>query len=431
MKKTLSIKLLPLAVLLAISSSSAQSANWLMLQGTEKPNAPTTKLWGFIQVDYQQTDDTKLKAGPYKGQSAAFNQMVPQQSTSSGFNVKRARIGVRGSNVAGDDKINYFLLTEFGNNGMTTGKGGSQGQLTDASITLNHIPGARVRVGLFKTPGAEEAGQAIGTMNYVNFSTVTDRLLMERHFSNATGETSRSAPAASFRDIGVQVFDTFNLSGWDTSYAVMYGNGNGLLLDNDTNKDLYLYASTEKKLTKKGGPRAKSLKLFAWNQTGKRTLDDVGEKDRSRTGVGTTFWNGKFRFAAEYMQADGMIFGGTKGAGLSSDGATINILTDQTADGYYLDFGYRAMKNLELNVRYDYLDSGNKKDAKTGTNKDVQREFTTTTIGAQYFLNKKTTLTMNYEIRGITAPGAPSAAPVHKIVDSIDNRLALQLRLIF
>lgn len=34
-------------------------------------------------------------------------------------------------------------------------------ELTDASITLNHIDGARVRVGLFKTPGSEESFKAI------------------------------------------------------------------------------------------------------------------------------------------------------------------------------------------------------------------------------------------------------------------------------
>lgn len=433
MKKQLLKKILPIAILAATASTGAQAANWLMLQGTEKANqAPRAKVWGFLQLDYQSTDDTKLKAGPYAGKSAAFNQVAPQLSSASSFNVKRARIGVRGNNFPLDPKINYFLLAEFGNNGITTGKNASQGQLTDASVTINHIPGARIRVGLFKTPGSEEGMQAIGVANYINFTSVTDRLLLERTFDNATGDTGRNGPVGAFRDTGVEVFDSFNIKGWDTSYAVMVGNGNGLArIDNNKGKDTYLYLSTEKVLDGSKGPRRHGLKFYVWSQNGKRTLLDVGDKDRSRAGLGTTFFNGKYRFAAEYTTADGMIYGGTSGAGTPADGATFSVLPDQAANGYYLDFGYRIKPNLELNARYDYLDSGTKTDSNTGTNKDVERQFKNTTLGVQYFLNKKTTLMANYEIRDITAPGAPSAAPVHKILDSLDNRLALQLRVVF
>ena len=78
------------------------------------------------------------------------------------------------------------------------------------------------------------------------------------------------------------------------------------------------------------------------------------------------------------------------------------------------------------------LNSATSKDSTSGTNKDKEREFATTTVVFQYFLNKKTTLTANYEIRSINAPNAPtSAPPVHDIVDSIDNRLSLQLRIVY
>jgi hypothetical protein len=129
----------------SVTVAPVQAANWLMLQGTEPANqAPRAKVWGFIQAEWQKTDDTKLKAGNFKGQPAAFNRIGPQLTSANTFNVKRARIGVRGANFPLDKNVNYFLLAEFGNNGITTGKGASQGQLTDASITLNHIPGARI-----------------------------------------------------------------------------------------------------------------------------------------------------------------------------------------------------------------------------------------------------------------------------------------------
>ncbi|WP_028485547.1 porin family protein [Thiomicrorhabdus chilensis] len=428
LNKTSQLKKTALLIALAgaMTSQSVHAANWLMVQGTEKDHqAPRAKVWGFVQAEYQQTDDTKLKAGPYAGKAAAFNQMAPQLDTSQGFNVRRARIGVRGNNFPLDNKINYFILAEFGNNGITTGGDASQGQLTDASVTLNHIPGARIRAGLFKTPGAEEGLQAIPVFNYVNFTNVTDRLLLERHFDNSTNNTGRSQSVGAFRDTGVQVFDAFRVGDWEHSYAVMLGNGNGLAMtDKDKHQDLYLYASTEKILDNSKGPRRAGLKFFAWMQDGKRTLDDVGTVDRKRSGLGTTYWDGKYRLAAEYITADGMIYGGTKGAGTPDDGATFSVLTDEKASGYYLDLGYRVLPKLELNVRYDMLDSGTEEDAN-------HREFQTTTLGAQYFFNKKTSVRLNYEMRSIDAPDLPAASPVHDILDSIDDRLSAQVSLVF
>lgn len=448
MKKQFLIKLLPAAIIAASMATPAQAANWLMLQGTEADHqAPRAKVWGFIQAEYQQTDDTKLTAGPASGQSAAFNQIKPQNTSANSFNIRRARIGVRGANLPLDNKVNYFLLAEFGNNGITTGKNASKGQLTDASITLNHIPGARIRVGQFKTPGSEEGFQGVAVFNYINFTNMTDRLLLERHFDNAdgdklgNGDSGRNGPVGAFRDQGIEVFDSFKHNGWDTSYAVMVGNGNGLgRIDNNDAKDTYLYLSTEMDIPggKKG--RKNGLKFYVWNQNGKRTINVNNaevEKNRTRSGLGTTFLNSKYRFAAEYVQADGMIFGGTVGAGVP--GTTYNngndvkfqVFTDQKANGYYLDFGYRIIPNLELNVRYDALDSATENDSATGTGQDKYREFRTTTLGAQYFVNKKTVIRANYEIRDIKAPKAPSGAPVHDILKSLDNRLALQLSVVF
>ncbi|WP_019557794.1 porin family protein [Thiomicrorhabdus arctica] len=422
-----------LALTGAFASQGAQASNWLMLQGTEADHqAPRAKVWGFVQGEYQSTDNTKLKAGPGKGQEAAFNQIAPQLSSSQSFNIRRARIGVRGANFPLDPKTNYFMLAEFGNNGITTGGKGSQGQLTDASVTFNHIPGARVRAGLFKTPGSEESFQGIATFNYINFTSATDRLLIERTFDNSTGDTSRNGPVGAVRDTGIQVFDAFRRGDWEHSYAVMIGNGGGLATTNkDNDLDTYVYLSTEKVFGESKGPRRKGLKFFAWQQDGKRTIDGTSGHNRTRSGLGTTFFNGKYRLAAEYIQADGMIYGGTTGARTPANGGTFVVQKDQKADGYYVDFGYRALPNLELNARYDVLNSGTATDAQSGTGNDKERLFTTTTLGAQYFFNKKTSVRLNYEIRSIEAPNAPAAAGVHKILDGVDNRLAAGFTMVF
>lgn len=174
---------LTVAGALVVAAPPAFAANWLMLQGAEAPSAaPAAKVWGFLQPTYARTGGEKLAAGPWAGQNAVFNVIAPDLQTSDTFYVARARIGVRGQNFPLNSKINYFLMAEFANNGLTASNGGAA-MLADASVTLNYIPGARIRVGQFKYPGAEEGLQAYPiTSPYVNFTNATDQLLLERFF---------------------------------------------------------------------------------------------------------------------------------------------------------------------------------------------------------------------------------------------------------
>lgn len=441
---------------LSLISTSTYAANWLSLQGTEKPgSAPRAKVWGFIQPEYQSTDGGELKAGPFKGQVMSPNAIRPDNTSTETFNIRRARIGVRGTGFPLDDKVNYFFLAEFGHNGITK-LGKTDVALTDASITLNHIPGARIRVGQFKTPTSEEGLQAIHVFNYVNFTNVTNQMMLER-YTDGDGSEVNGQPefladgvtpnpkfktgtfngvndsVGAFRDQGIQVFDTFKVNDWEHSYAVMYGNGNGInRTDNDENKDIYLYWSSEMVFGGKGA-RRQGMKLFAWNQDGKRTLttSGEGEYDRTRNGLGLTFLKGNYRAAAEYMTADGMIFNGSDAGAIpgstnnqGTNRSDINVLTDDKSDGYYVDFGYKVLPNLELDVRYDVLNRGTETTA-------GERQFDTLTLGAQYFFNKKTRVTFNYEIRNQDAPGFTDAEPQNLIADSLDDRLSLQLLAIF
>ena len=420
----------------------AEAANWLMLQGTEKPGAaPRAKLWGFLQPTYRTTDGTDLQAGPWKGQEAQFNQIPPHLSSNKQFNIARARIGVRGTGFPLNSKVNYFFLAEFGSNGITwPGGGAGAAKITDASVTFNYIPGARIRVGMFKTPGAEEGLQAIHVFDYVNFTSFSNQMLLERFFNSdgsvAGDVNAPNGPVGAFRDIGVQVFNEFRTGGWDTSYAIMFGNGNGINRgDNNGDMDSYYYLSTEKVFSGKGA-RIDSLKLFAWYQTGKRTLlagatQTEGSYDRTRNGVGLTYRQNKFRVSAEYMLADGMIFNGTDGGAvvgsLNNAGtakAGFNILPEDKANGYYLHFGYMVFPQLELDVRYDVLNRATETDA-------GERQFTTATLGGQWFFDKKNRITFNYELRSAEAPNLAGSAAPNLILDGMDDRISLQLTSIF
>ncbi len=418
-------------------AGQASASNWLMLQGTEPAgSSEVAKLWGFIQPEYQATDGTKLKAGPWSGQDAIFNQIGPDLDTESQFNIRRARIGVRGVGFPLDSNVNYFFLAEAGNNGITKGDGGGV-KITDASVTFSHIPGARVRVGQFKYPGSEEGLQAIHVFDYINFTNVTNGLLLERYFDGDGSDTqSANSPNGSvgaFRDVGVQVFDTFKRNDWEHSYALMVGNGNGIARgDNDDNKDVYAYWSSEKVFGGKGG-RREGWKMFIWSQQGKRTLTLPTEQefDRDRWGLGTTLRKDKYRAAFEYIKADGMIVNGTDGGAVAgsrnnADTATAswNVATDGEADGWYAHFGYAVTPKWELDLRYDVLNRVTDVSAN-------ERQFDTWTLGAQYFLNKKTRVIFNYEIRDAEAPNLPGSAVPNQILDGIDNRVALQVLAIF
>jgi hypothetical protein len=441
-----------------LPATGVHAANWLMLQGTEAPSAAgTAQLWGFIQVSYQRdtSDACVTSAACPNGGYIPPKLLGPDLTTQSSFNVDRARIGVRGQNFPLDSKVNYFILAEFGNNGVTSGSDGSSAKLTDASITLNHIPGARVRAGLFKTPGPEEALQALHVFDWVNFTEVTNQLMLER-FPNRVHATANNPPynpaltatshldgfdrsVGGFRDVGIQVFDAFTTGTWEHSYALMVGNGNGMdMQDVDNHKDTYAYLSTEKIFGGEGAKRD-GLKLFVWAQDGKRKYDATGDGvyetyDRKRSGLGMKYVGKPFKLGAEYMQGKGMIFNGPDkptwaltNAGISNPNAPDNGLNAE-ANGWYVDGGWLlGNTNLELDLRYDLY---HRLDGST-----YQLDWKTWTVGLQYHFNPKTRLTFNWATRDINAPGQPPAGtsqttPNNNLI-GIDQRYSLQLTAIF
>ena len=334
-KKLFKRTLISVAFILSFAAAGTASAvDWLMLQGTEPAAAsPPVKVWGFIQTDYQK-DFSKANAS---GQYITPKLLGPNLNAQSGFNISRLRFGARGTGFPIDDHINYFVLAEFGNNAVTANSTGTTfAKLTDASITLNYIKGARIRTGLFKYPGSEEGLQSFMATDYIDFSEVANGLLLERfpnkaytpctpstitvcapgnngnvgpytqaQFQNGSNFNTFTAPVGAFRDTGIQMFDSFDMGkDWALTYAVMVGNGNGIQFDNSDGKyDNYLYLATEKNLGGTG-PGANGLKFYVWNQSGQRLLDntpcavpancnaaDYNPKlyDRKRSGLGVKY----------------------------------------------------------------------------------------------------------------------------------------------
>jgi hypothetical protein len=449
------------------AAGTAQAANWLMLQGTEDPGAAArANVWGFIQAKYEK-DFSDANAG---GGFVPPKLLGPELDAQDGFNINRARIGVRGTGFPIDSRINYFVLLEMGNNGITHG-GGAFAKLTDASVTLKHIPGARVRAGLFKTPGAEEALQAIHVFDYINFTEATNALLLERFpnqgYTNpgtcftppgkpngCTGNVGPfteaqlqgganlnqfDSPIGAFRDVGVQVFDAFDVGNdWEVSYAAMIGNGNGIEFSNsDGEYDKYLYLSAEKKFGGKG-PKAEGLKFFAWGQKGSRLLDKTDDStpnlvsyDRDRSGVGVKYMRKPFRVTAEYIAADGMIFvGPDKPNFYFTNNTAHGNGADAKASGWYAEGGwYIPNTKFELDARFDTYTSLE--------DRVNQFRFDKWTLGVQYHFNPKTRITLNYEIRDFECDSgkAPCTAPEPNTpnynLKGVGNKVGLQLTAIF
>ena len=463
-KKQFKRALISAACTLAFTAAgTTHAANWLMLQGTEDPAAASrAEVWGFIQAKYEKDYSEPNAAGGYVPPKL----LGPELDAQDGFSINRARIGVRGTGFPLDSRINYFVLLEMGNNGITY-PGGAFAKMVDASVTLNYIPGARVRAGLFKYPGAEEGLQAIHVFDYINFTEATNGLLLERfpnkQFVGCTGVTTPcnaatgnvgpyteaqlqgganlntfNDPVNAFRDVGVQIFDAFDVGNdWEVSYAAMIGNGNGIEFDNsDGEYDKYLYLSGEKKFGGKG-PWAEGLKFFAWGQWGTRLLDLTNDSttnaksyNRNRAGLGAKYMAKPFRATAEYIKADGMIWEGPDKPNFYFTTPANGNGADAKGSGWYVEGGwYIPDTKFELDARFDTLTRNE--------DRNDQYKFDKWTLGVQYHLNPKTRLTLNYEIRNFecdsgVAPctNAGTTTPNYNL-EGVGNKVGLQLTAIF
>lgn len=463
-KKQFKRALISAACTLAFTAAgTTHAANWLMLQGTEDPAAASrAEVWGYVQAKYEKDYSDANVVGGFVPPKL----LGPELDSQDGFNIPRATIGVRGTGFPLDSRINYFALLEMGNNGVTY-PGGAFAKLLDASVTLSYIPGARVRAGLFKYPGAEEGLQAIQLFDYINFSEVSNALLLERFpnkgFTSCTGVTTPcnaatgnvgpyteaqlqggaslntlKTPISAFRDVGVQVFDAFDVGNdWEVSYAAMIGNGNGVEFDNSDGKyDEYLYLSGEKKFGGKGA-RAEGLKFFAWGQWGTRLLDLTNDStanakpyNRNRSGLGIKYLSNPFRVIAEYIKADGMIWEGPDKPNFYFTTPANGNGADAKGSGWYVDGGwYIPNTKFELDARFDTLTRNE--------NRNDQYTFDKWTLGVQYHFNPKTRVTLNYEIRDFTcdsgvAPctNAGATSPNYNL-EGVGNKIGVQLTMIY
>jgi len=418
----------------------ATAANWVQLLGTEPADTGVFKPFGFIQPTYTHYDAEPMQGGnaAINGQYQFQNLVQPTYEKKEQFQLFRAQFGARGNLT---DKINYFVLTDLGKN-LTTVQ--HEVMITDASATFSFIPGARIRAGLFKLPTSEEALVPNPTSySYVYYSFVGSTLVQETPYqtSAGTGCTALAGAATlncakavagnnAFRDWGIQVFDTFTRDKWEFGYAAMLSNGGEIenMGDSDSNKDFTWKLQASYLFGGKGVGR-EDVNAFAWHQRGDRRFGAT-DYNRTREGVGARYLKGPLRVTGEYIRGDGMIPAGPNPPVPNANGLVppynLNIAPMGKADGWYLEAGWKFHPSWEIEARYDEYDRNSNDPA-------ANRLFQTWTLGTQYFFNKNTRLTLNYEWRDQKVPhlGAITNAAQRTnavvVADNFANRASVQL----
>jgi len=376
-----------------------------MIQGTQNTTAKEHNLWGFGQLRYTHNKGDIYEVNGINQTPFSLNK--PDLQKQETLNVSRLRAGLRGR-LDDKNKVNYFLLTEFGENGITDPIGYRQNShLTDLSFTFRYLP-INIRAGLFKYPGSEEGIMAKFLSPFIQFTTVSDQLMLERFITveseNGTtylGEPSHSVGA--FRDSGIELFQQIYLNKTNRlSYAYMCGLGSGIQMDNvnDSHPTHYLYMAYEKILGKIRGYNTESLKLFGWYQNGKRKLLDE-LYDRTRYGIGLTYYNGVLRIESEFMKGEGMIFNGAKDiSSIPSHNVwqfEIDADAKNKADGYYIAAMYTLKPDIVAIARYDEYNRMTNVSLK-------ERIFKNTTVGLSYKIENLNRIDFNYTFAKAYAP---------------------------
>jgi len=470
-------KLLVLAAAVSAAlgtSGQAAAADWVMAQAMEPPTT-THKFFGVAQASYTNyygcdklnglravgPNNFALLNGSYNALCRSGGPELKDKK--SDFSLDNLAIGMRGNLIPG--KINYFVMANAGMNAanyqpLDTSRANLI-SLTDATMTFSYIPGVRVRAGLMRKPGPEEMYQAIDSNSYMWPTDFIARVQSEKFVrTNAKGTGAlpgQSDGTASFkgydadagRDWGIQFFDAFKVGKWTNTYAVMIGNGNGIhkIKDNNSEKDLNLYASTEYDLPGGKGPNKHGIKGYAYHQSGTRNFEvnNTGglsqDFDFTRHGggvkaLGEIFGEGRgtHRLGLDLMYADGMVFYTPTGNVVDEAfGGQIQIAAEKgnKARGITLDYGYYLNDKWNFGVRYAQHDILYATIGTATWGASDKRVIKQLTFAVNYNLSPATRVTFNLEPRDAKAPN-PNANAINEansqiVVNAVGARYGLQL----
>ncbi|HWS14110.1 MAG TPA: hypothetical protein VN279_15005 [Rhodocyclaceae bacterium] len=454
---------------LAVGTSTAQAADWIMLQGTEPQDAGLYRIFGQVWATYTSnygcdeleglrapngTPTGGTTGGPTGNNGKLHNVCVvpPEFDQKSELQLDNLMLGVRGNLIPG--RINYFTAVNAGENLFNflpfQTRRHVLATVQDASVTLSYIPGARVRAGLMKKPGPEEIQRA-APPDFVFPSTPINQIMPDVLLrSNAYSRTGTPIPGQGYaggvssyaldvdlgRDWGVQAFDAFKIDRWNLTYALMWGYGNGIHLRENINphKDINTQFTAEYDLPGGKGPNKHGVKLYGYYQQGERKfeIDAQGNTsdafDRIRYGAGVRALgelfgegNGRHRLGFDAIFGEGMLF--YSPAGNVVEGAVNNGVLGTAAEqgnksrGFNLEYGYYLGEKWQFdarlsqtNVLYDTSGIWQPWD---------ERKINDVTLGVTYYFTPMLKLAFNYQFRDYSAPNA--VQPTANTAAAINN----------
>jgi hypothetical protein len=405
------------ALLAASVPGAARAADWPMVQGTEAKDAPAVRPIGFIQVTGETivSDRVEGLTSPalvkFNGERAAFNVFEGGTATSS-FAVRRARPGLRGALPGTGARVTYFLLAEFG----TAAIARDGPTLTDAAVTISYVPGARFRIGQFKLPTMDEGTEANPVAaEWINGTLTAGTIVNE----NRVKDGRFDGGASGFRDVGVEVFDTFRQGHLALSYAAMVSNGKRGAVDDDAQKDVsgrttlsYVFSGAD------SDPHRQELSLFVWGQRGRRDVEGVSAQ-RVRSGAGIHLEKEPFRVRTELVYASGAI---STGPFPPFPGQPQTMDPYARAIGAYVQARMRVFDKALVGLRYEELHRGIDEPRQL-------RVFRTLSPMLEYDIVPRVRLQATYERRWLSAPDG--SADAKTIAATMGDRASLQATVIF
>jgi hypothetical protein len=374
------------------------------------------KVFGFVQPEIAGNTGgpaTGLTGTPleaFEGVRPLYNRSGQGALT---FGVRRARLAARGALPGSDNRVNYFMMAEFGVLGLTRD---APVVLTDASVTLSYVPGARLRVGQFKLPVMEEVYGSVPAVHpFTNFSTTLVRLLLEHPIRG----TDYAGGADGFRDVGAMVFDGFQTERWAGSYAVMVSNGSGInRLDDDASKDVSGRVEVARVL---GGERAdmwrKEVRVGGWGSYGRRGVDEA-RVDRLRVGGFAHAELGRAWTLVEVAGGEGAL---DLGAQPPFPGQPIRVAAEGGAWGVVAQAGvrlpYDEKGRVGLQARFERYEQLRSVAAD-------HRIFVNATGAVEVSPARNLRFILDYELRTLRAPSGSDAA--RALAANFGDRVTLQ-----
>ena len=411
--------------LCALFAGPARAADWVMIGGSEegRPDVAIAPI-AFTQLVVESTPFAAPLTGLKSDALVGFNGATPTFNLDGVvLDVRRLRLGGRGTAPRTHGAITWFVAVEAGHNAATRGV---TVNLIDASVSVHAVPGVRVRVGQFKLPTMDETLESNPlTADFTSFSLVVSQLMLEQPVKDG----AFAGPAFANRDLGIQLFNSHLLPAslpvvgdhLELSWAVMGSQGHVGGIDDDDGKDLTARASASWLPTsqKRTSPWREELSVFAWAQHGTRTATIDGTSgvfDRDRRGVGVHARGLGVRARVEVVAANGMLF---LGASPPVTGQPVSVDPKGSAWGAVGDLGVEHLGPFEIDARLEQLMRG---DIDTATG----RVFRNVTLGAQYKFTEQAKLLFNYSFRHIDV-GDGSSSDARTIAASIGDLASLQL----